>query len=287
MDGLFDGLEKFGMKGISKDINIYEEEESNKAKGPEEKEEKEKPVISEETFIFDKSVTCPVCGKTFKYKTVRAGKAKFLGSDSDLRPLYEGIDVVKYDSILCTHCGYASLAKGFNEVTARQSKEIKEKICADFKGMEYDAGAYSYKNAIDRMKLVLLNNVVRHAKLSERAFVCLKLSWLYRGVREKLDKNTPDYEAACKKLQDEENAFLKNAYDGFFMAVQKEMPPICGMDDLTVNYLLAELGRKCKDYDNAARFAGYILESRAASSKVKEKARTVREQIRQERESMA
>ena len=46
----------------------------------------------ETDYIFDKTIKCDVCGKEFKTKQVRTGKARFIGTDDILKPLYEGID---------------------------------------------------------------------------------------------------------------------------------------------------------------------------------------------------
>ena len=59
----------------------------------------------ETDYIFDKTIKCDVCGKEFKTKQVRTGKARFIGTDDILKPLYEGIDTCKYDIIMCPHCG--------------------------------------------------------------------------------------------------------------------------------------------------------------------------------------
>lgn len=281
MDNLFEGLEAFGMEGIVKNINVFDEEEKESVKHSQPKV-LVKEIPDEDTFIFEKTMTCPVCGQQFKTKTVRTGKARFITSDTDLRPVYEGIDTIKYDAIVCLHCGYAATARNYNDVTAFQRKEIKEKITANFKGMTNDVGVYSYKTAIDRMKMVLLTNVIKHSKISERAYSCLKIAWLYRGMAETFDKTTVDYEKYIEKFNREEMNFIKSAYEGFTTAIQKELPPICNMDNLTINYLLSELARKCKDYDNGLKFASYILASRGASAKIKEKARNVRDSIKAE-----
>ena len=42
----------------------------------------------ESTYVFDKSMNCPVCDADFKTKQVKTGKARFLGTEADLRPLY-------------------------------------------------------------------------------------------------------------------------------------------------------------------------------------------------------
>lgn len=281
MDNLFEGLEQFGMDNVTKGINIFQEEDRNATRGIQPRQVV-KEIPAEDTYIFEKTMTCPVCSQQFKTKTMRTGKARFVASDTDLRPIYEGIDVNKYDAVVCLHCGYASTARNFAEVTAFQRKEIKEKITVNFKGMTNSTGIYTYKEAIDRMKMVLLTNVIKHSKISERAYVCLKIAWLYRGMAETFDKNTIDYEKYIQKFNKEEMNFIKNAYEGFSTALAKELPPICNMDNLTVNYLLSELARRCKDYESGLRYASYILESRGASAKIKEKARNVRDRIREE-----
>lgn len=61
---------------------------------------------ADEEFIFLKNYTCPVCGKEVKNPTVKSSKARLVGSDPDLRPVYEIIDSLKYDVVMCNHCGY-------------------------------------------------------------------------------------------------------------------------------------------------------------------------------------
>ena len=70
-------------------------------------------------MVFDKSYTCTACDQVFKAKMVRSGKAKAMISDQDLRPRYEGIDVLKYDIISCPYCGFSSLSKNFPYLTVR------------------------------------------------------------------------------------------------------------------------------------------------------------------------
>ena len=64
--------------------------------------------------------------------------------------------------------------------------------------------------------------------------------------------------------------------------MEKELFPICGMDESTYMYLVADLARRCKDYENAAKLISQILTSRAASQKVKERTRDLKELIKEE-----
>ena len=82
-------------------------------KGQERNEEVKKPAFSEEEHIFDKTFTCPVCDQEFKTKMVKAGKVKLMDLDSDLRPMYQHMDPLKYDAIVCPNCGFAALNRFF------------------------------------------------------------------------------------------------------------------------------------------------------------------------------
>ena len=82
----------------------------------------------ETDYIFDKTIKCDVCGKEFKTKQVRTGKARFIGTDDILKPLYEGIDTCKYDIIMCPHCGYAASLRLFGPVSYTHLDVYKRQI---------------------------------------------------------------------------------------------------------------------------------------------------------------
>ncbi|SEW01671.1 DUF2225 domain-containing protein [[Clostridium] fimetarium] len=283
MDNLLFGLEELGITKTN-GVDIFGEEKGDSRL----KTKIEESTVSEQKesdFLFEKTMTCPVCDKSFKTKQVKIGKPRFIGTDSDLRPRYEGVDTVKYDAVVCLHCGYAELMRNFNSISSRQIKDVKENICNTFKGITNELGEYSYPAALQRYKLALYNGVVKHSKLSERAFICLKIAWLYRAQIESLSKDTEDYAKVAREYAINELMFTKNAYEGFFKAIEKEMPPICGMDETTVNYMLSDLARRCQDYENAEKFAFAVLSSRSASAKIKEKTRAELEIIKKEKAS--
>ena len=80
-------------------------------------------------------------------------------------------------------------------------------------------------------------------------------------------------------LADEEQEYLQNAYDGFTEARQSESYPMCGMDEMTIDYLLAVLAIRFKKYDVASRLTAAILTSPAANTRIKDKARELKDQI--------
>lgn len=276
-NNLLAGLGDLGL-GNLENLEIYEtaKKADSNAEGA-----AKAPEFKEEDVLFEKSYTCTVCEKPFKTKMIRAGKVKMIGPDVDLRPRYEHVDVLKYDIIACPYCGYAGLSKTFSYLTSAQAKAIKENICKSFKPRTADTEEkiYTYKEALERHKLALVNTVVKHGKASEKAYICLKTGWLLRGETESLDKNDPDYEK--KKLENEkaETQFLKNAYDGFVQARASESFPICGMDELTVDYLLAALAVRFGEFDTASRMISSIITSRTANARMKDKAHDLKDMM--------
>ncbi len=278
MAGLLSGLARFGLSALES-MDLYEKSKAQD-KAAEVQEVKKAPVVEEQDFLFSKSYVCPICGKEIKARTVKAGRARLIGSDMDLRPKYENLDVLKYDVIVCPLCGYAALSRFFKFLTAHQSKAIKENISAKFKPLETEEKEiYTYDEALARYKLALVNAIVKLAKPSEKAYICLKTAWLLRGKGEHLDKEDKQYEEKKKKIDNEENEFLKNAFDGFLTARQSEHFPICGMDESTVDYLVSVMAVRFEQYDVASKLIANVISSQAANSRMKDRARALKEEI--------
>ena len=127
--------------------------------------------------------------------------------------------------------------------------------------------------------MTLANAIVKMAKPSEKAYICLKTAWLLRGKGESLDKADPEYEAKKKAIDNEEREFLKNALDGFLAARQSENFPMCGMDEPTVDYVIAVTATKFEQFDVASKLVSSIITSTAANPRMKDKARDLKEQI--------
>ena len=276
MANLFSGLEDFGLGKLS-EINVYEDKEK--------KEDKmvavpAKSTIAEEDVIFDKTYTCPVCDKEFKSKTVKSGKVKLISLDTDLRPKYQLADPLKYDAVVCEHCGFAALNRFFKYVTTTQAGLIKKNISESFKGIKDSGEIFSYDDAILRHKLALINAIVKKAKTSERAYTCLKTAWVIRGKAESLPEDTPDYKNIISGLEKEELEFILNAYDGFVEAFMKETFPMCGMDESTMNLLVADLARRLGKYEESGRLISKVIVARDANERIKAKAREIKDLIK-------
>ena len=274
--GLLSGLEKLGL-GNFEEVEVYENNVDNAllkagVKSNEEVEQEEKE------YLFDKKYDCPVCDHKFVSKTVKIGKIKATSHDTDLRPRYSTLDALKYDVVVCPKCGFAAMNRFFKPLSTSQRRWVKEQIGNKFQGLDKEPEVYSYDEAIMRHKLALVSAVVKRAKTSERAYCCLKIAWLYRGKAE-----IETDEENKKQLQVEELEMIEKAYEGFDEAFSKERFPMCGMDELTVTYLVADLARQLCKYDAALRWVGRIIIAKNANERVKDKARTLRDLINEEK----
>lgn len=290
MSGLLSGLSKLGLADLE-ELEVFKPEETGNV-------EKEETVVKmqpeEASFLFDRKYVCPVCGSAVKSKAVRNGRVKTVGTDIDLRPKYEQLDTLKYDIVACRICGYAALTRNFASITDNQVALVQNKIGANFKSQaEFEGSSYSYDDALERYKLALACSVVKQDKTSERAYLCLKTAWVVRGKREMLEALLAETKASGQKLRKEdaervsqipelvkeEKVYLKNALEGFLGARRMETFPMCGMDELTVDYLIAALATVFEQYDVARKLLGNILVSRVANVRLKDKARDLKEMI--------
>lgn len=275
--GILSGLDSLGLGGLE-GMDIFEDEEKKAAK----QTAAEPAKVEEKDFIYEKLFTCPVCDSEFPAKIMKSGKAKLLGTDSDLRARYEGIDAVKYDVEMCPNCGYAALSRYFTNLTSAQAKLIKEKVSMNVHVNTYNDDTYSYEQAMERYKLALVCAVVKRAKASEKAYICLKSGWLVRGYRESLQESGKGDAKLLAALAGQEDEYLQNAYKGFVEARQSESFPMCGMDEITVDYLLAVLAARFKKFDIASRLVASILSSPSANARMKDKARDLKDDILQQ-----
>ena len=160
-----------------------------------------------------------------------------------------------------------------------QAKLIKENITANIVLTKYDDETYSFDQAIERYKIALACSVVKRAKASEKAYVCLRLAWLLRSYREFLETQEGDFTDLMKNLQAQEDEYETNAYNGFVEARSSEDVPIAGMDSVTLDYLLAQLAFRLKDYTTCSRMVSGILTSPSANARIKDKVRELKEEL--------
>lgn len=241
-------------------------------------------LLKEEDLLMDKTMYCPVCDRAFKEKAVKSSRLRRKENDKDLRPRFYDIDTQKYDVSSCPYCGYTAMNRYFPHVSAFQRKLILEavdyKIRKDSKSANTLPAFYDYDTAIDRYKASLFFTEVKKGAVSEQAYTYLKMAWLYRGkCEELLQKDFTEEAKEIKESRQKETHFYELAYEGFVQAMAKEMPPICGMDQNTLEFLIAEMAFYLGKYDVAAKTVSEILVSQTANRHFKDKALELKQEI--------
>ena len=278
MADIFSGLEKLGLGNIDGG-NLFEDPNKKDTNVKKAEPQKKLTLVNEEDYLFDKKYKCPICDSDFESKTVRTGKVRMKSVDVDLRPDYSEVDLTKYDIIACPECGYAALGRYFTTLNKYQIDDIRNKICMNYKKQKFTDSIYTYEHARSLYQLALANAVVKKAKNSEKAYICLKTAWVIRGETQRLDQDDADYEKKKKENDSQELELLKNALNGFIMARQSEDFPIAGMDSTTLDYLIAALAYETDQFDISSKMISELLMSRTANSRIKDKARALKELV--------
>ncbi|MGL4343898.1 MAG: DUF2225 domain-containing protein [Cellulosilyticaceae bacterium] len=254
---LFKELFDFGFSGLEK-VKVYEERVSRNSQKAEENAEQ----VTIEQLLYDKKYECPVCDEKFKSKALRSGRNRHIKSDSDLKPYYSLIDPSIYEVIHC-ECGYTAIERAFAQISPMQKKFIKEEICDKFRPSPREEYR-KIEDAIVLYKLALLTAIVKKAKMGERAYICLKIAWLYRDMKDEV----------------QEKAFIEKALEGFSQSLGKERYPLFHLDEYTVIYIVAELYRRIGNKQEAMKYVGTLILS-GANTRLKEKARDLRDIIKE------
>jgi len=257
---LFDGLIKLGFTNIPKTDSVFDSREfETQTVKPDEDGTK----MKDETmldYVFLKKRICPVCDRTFPDVTLKEKKCRYKSSDSDLRAHYEPFQPFYYDVVLCHNCGYAAMHSHFDQIFEKQTEKILEVIMPQYSFKEYPL-VLTAEFATERYLLALFCSTVKKSRASEKAMLCLRLAWL----------------AQDQNQSDQERMYREYALKGFEMAFQSESFPIYGMESPAVMYLMGELSRRVGKKENALKYISRVLAMPDVSSRLKERAREVKE----------
>lgn len=236
----------------------------------------------EATFLFDRTVNCIMCNKDFKVKAVRAGRGRKVDNDIDLRPIYDDVDVTKYEIVMCPHCGYAANNKRFSNIPEQQYNNVKSQICRRYIPKNEEAGdIYTYPQAIERYKMALLVGSVRGLNTGEMGYLALKMAWLYRAWKNQLElKQNPNNKSLINKCNVEEKRYISNAYNYIVDGFSSSGTVVEELSGPTLNYVIAALAYLCEDYKSIRFHIEKVIISKAATTKLKEMASELRERIK-------
>lgn len=260
MSNLFSKLTSFGISSTHvKEGGLFAASEKPRDKAAEEQSR------AANLPLIERSMDCPVCSKRFTTISPVYSKLKLVSTDTDFKPRYEPIDPLYYEIAICPLCGYASMLSTFKQIREASIDLIKKEITPKYKHKTY-AKILDAPNALERYQLALFSAVVKKAKSSEIAYLCLKLGWLSRDTGN----------------ADDEKMYLTEACKGFMIAFEKENLPLFGMDKATLEFLLGELNRRIGNREEALRFLSRAVTDKTISPRLKDRAMDIRDQIKLE-----
>lgn len=223
--------------------------------------------------LYDKTLKCPICKKSFTTKKVKSKSIKVLNRDSEFRADYEGENPTYYGVDVCPHCGHARFESDFNDVNPAAKKIIEDEIASKWHFKDFGQER-SVNDAAEAHKLALLNYNLTNYKLTTIAKVCLRLSWFYKGLEGGLDERFASHALA--------------AYEKAYVTENLDDNP---KEELTILYLLGELNRRFKNYKKSMDWFGLALKSpvinedKFLSESIKDQMRLTKDLYKKEKEA--
>jgi hypothetical protein len=151
--------------------------------------------------FWHKSYVCPVCNSQFEAVRIFTDAIKIKSRESDLKPVYDGVNVLMFQLVSCPKCLYTSFEDDFGELQSSHVEAIK-RMHEKLKGFEIELSENkSVRDAAVQYNIAAVMYVARE-KFFRAAESFLKLAWLYR------DAGAPDEEK--KALERAKEMFLKS-----------------------------------------------------------------------------
>lgn len=211
-------------------------------------------------YLFDKTVTCPVCNYTFRTPCVKAKTSRIDSKDSDFFIRYTPkVNPYFYDVWMCNSCGYTALKSDFDNLKNFRKELVKSNITPKWTPKNYPY-VFNEKIAIERYKLALLNAILTSSDESTKAMISLKIAWMFRLLND----------------NHSEMSFLKQSVQGFINTYESEILPCYGLQRDSLTYLIGELYRRIEEDDNALIWLSKAIVYTNSSTKIKDMARNAK-----------
>ena len=216
--------------------------------------------------LFDRKVTCPVCGNEFTTKSVKVNSVRIASKDSDFFVRYKTGNPYIYDVWTCEKCGYTAMKSDFNKIKSFEKDILKEQLTPKWRERHFNA-IMTPNDAIEKYKLALINATMLEKSKGTLGFILLRIAWMYRLLED----------------EDKEIHFLTQSVDCFVEAFSNEPFPIYGLERDSLTYLIGELYRRIGEYDKALTWYSNVITTIGANYKFKEMARNGRDMIKEMR----
>jgi len=151
--------------------------------------------------FWRKRYVCPVCKSQFEAVRIFSDAIRIKNRESDLKPIYDGVNALMFQLVSCPKCLYTSFEDDFENLTSSQAETIA-RMHEKLEQIEIDLSeSKKVRDAAVQYNIAAVMYVARE-KLFRAAESLLKLAWLYR------DAGAPDEEK--KALERAKELFLKS-----------------------------------------------------------------------------
>jgi uncharacterized protein len=193
--------------------------------------------------LFDINVKCTYCDNNFQTSRVRPSFKKATKTDSDFCTHYKEINPDYYVVRICPFCGFASTESFSDKMTSAQKADFEQKVARNWAMKEYGT-ARSWEDALQSYKLALLCAQIKDEKVRVIAGILHHIAWLYR----------------FKGDWEQEKRFLEFALDAYVSVFETEGS---SLNNAKLIYLLGELNRRLRNYNEAVKWFGRIINDRS------------------------
>jgi len=212
-------------------------------------EEKEQVAVEKEVgiedILYNKKVTCPVCGCEFETPKVRLRYIRVKKIDNDFCKHYETINPLYYEIMVCSTCGFAFDEDFLNvNMSSEQKERAKSLLAGVWQGhsLKDYSGERSMEQAIETFLLAVLAMNDKHIKSSKKAMAFLKIAWLYRFKED---------EANEQKYMEKAASLLEHAYETENFADKRS--------EINVPFLLGVLNARTNKYHEAGKWLDRVI----------------------------
>lgn len=235
--------------------------------------EKERPPLPKEYFWREHK--CPYSNRVFDTVAVKANAYTVRRRDPDFRPHYQGVNPLHY-AVLVSPVGFAAeepVYKRSPELLFRDREALLETLQTHM--MEGDfCGMRDIAMACRTYEMALACTPHLRMPRSEVAGLALRASWVYMEWAEE------GFEAAA----DQAIALRRIALESYLVAYEKEDVTKLKLGSAGVGYLIAELMREQRRFDDSLRWFTRIVTDKTAGAEVMRNARNQMELCRNQRQ---
>lgn len=191
--------------------------------------------------LYQVTVTCPQCSKEYQTSRVRPSFKRAIDTDPDFCKHYkEGSENPDFYVVgVCPDCGYAFTENFLNRWDERKRERFRQTVSSTWQKKDF-GGRRTLDDAMTAYKLALLCAQITEESDRVVAGILHHIAWLYRYLGD----------------EEGEKRFLRFALEAYIRVYEK------GEDELNrarLMYLIGELHRRLKEYHEAVRWFGRVI----------------------------